>query len=169
MAQRQGGFRPSTAFLKFLLVGAAAFVINEIALYGFYDSPLATALPGRDTRVDLWLFAHPDARLLIASLLAVETAIVFKFYAHEHWTFRDRLRNGWIGVRLVSFNLSCLAGTLVSVGAVNVLTPIFGLSPYITNVAGVCAGFMLNWITSAHLVWPHRETACPVPVRSHDG
>ena len=66
----------SPEFVKFLMVGSVAFVVNQLALYLLYDAPLFSFLPGKDTRIDLGLVAHPDARLLIASSVAVEVAIL---------------------------------------------------------------------------------------------
>ena len=147
---------PSSPLVKFLAVGAVAYVITQAGLLLFYD--VLPLLPHKDTRVDLLLFTHPDIRLLIASALAVEMAIIFKFYANEHWTFTDRERHGWFGARLVGFNISCLASAAITVGAVNVLTPVFDLSPYITNTIGTLLGFMANYVVSAYIIWPHRHS-----------
>lgn len=146
-------------FLKFLLVGAAAFLVNQVALYVFYDSPLAAALPGKDAEIDFGLFAHPDARLLIASALAVEVAIVFKFVWSEGWIFRDRRSDGGVASRFVHFNISCAASSVLTIAITNILTPVFGISPYVSTAIGVLCGFMLNWIWSARLVWPEKPAA----------
>lgn len=154
---RNGG---PTPFLKFLIVGAIAYVITQAGLALFYD--LLPILPAKDTHANLILFTHPDIRLLIASALAVEMAIVFKFYANEHWTFIDRKRRGWFGARLAAFNAGSLASAAVTIGAVNVLTPVFGLSPYITNTIGTLLGFLVNYVISAYIIWPlkhHAEAA----------
>lgn len=146
-------------FLKFLLVGAVAFAVNYLALYAFYDSPLAAALPDKDTRIDFGLLAHPDARLLIASALAVEVAIVFKFVWSEGWIFRDRRSEGGLINRLVHFNVSCAASSALTIAVTNVLTPVFGISPYIATAVGVLCGFMLNWVWAARLVWPEKQAS----------
>lgn len=146
-------------FLKFLLVGAVAFAVNQLALYAFYDSPLASALPSKDTGIDFGIFDHPDARLLIASALAVEVAIVFKFVWSEGWIFRHRRAEGAVGSRFVHFNVSCAASAVLTIGVTNVLTPAFGISPYLSTAVGVLCGFMLNWIWAARLVWPEKPAA----------
>src|SRR5437867_6132750 len=86
-----------TTLVKFLTVGGVAFLINQMGLYLLYDSPIFWLLPAKDTRADLLLFSHPDIRLLISSIVAVEAAILFQFNAHERWTFRKRVQSGWIG------------------------------------------------------------------------
>ena len=139
-------------FLKFLLVGGIAFVINQAALLLLYD--VLPVLPARDRDFDFGLFTHPDIRLLLASALAVEVAIVFKFYALEHWTFRDRPRRGWGPFRFLQFNVTSIVGPIIIVSTVNVLTPVFGISPYISLSVGTLAGFLANWAFSAYLIWP---------------
>lgn len=147
----------SPEFVKFLAVGAAAFVVNQIGLYVLYDSPLAAALPDKDVRIDFGLIEHPDARLLIATILAVEAAIVFKFVWSEGWIFRSRRSDEWIGRRFIHFNISCAASSVLTVAVTNVLTPVFGISPYLATAAGVLCGFMLNWVWAARLVWPEKR------------
>lgn len=147
----------SSPFARFLFVGAVAYVINQAALLLLYD--ILPFLPAKDTDANLLLFTHPDVRLLVASAIAVEAAIVFKFFANEHWTFTDRVRHGFVGARLAAFNVGCLASAAVTLGAVNLLTPVFGLSPYIANTIGVLFGFVANYAVSAYIIWPHRHTA----------
>lgn len=145
----------SPEFLKFIVVGAIAYFINQGALLLLYD--VLPVLPARDRDFDLGLFTHPDIRLLLASAMAVETSIVFKFYALENWTFRDRARRGWGLYRFLQFNASCILSPIITVTTVNVLTPVFGISPYISNTIGTVFGFAANWAFSAYLIWPHTQ------------
>lgn len=154
-----GRFGLSPEFLKFLMVGAAAFVVNYVVLYLLYDAPLFGFLPGKDVEVDLAFVTHPNARLLIASPLSVEAAILFKFVWSEGWIFRSRRAEGALWARMVHFNLSAAASAVLTVTVANVLTPVFGITPYASTAVGVLCGFMLNWIWSARLVWPDRPTA----------
>lgn len=162
-AVRAFSARPDTGatLLRFILVGGVAFFVHQGGLYALYDSPLSGLLPSKDTRVDLALFTHPDIRLLIASVLAVQTAIVFKFVLNERWTFRTRPQRTWIGGRFVQFNLSALASAIIVVLTANVLTPVFGMSPYLATAIGVLAGFTFNWAWSSWLIWPSRRSRRP--------
>ena len=146
----------SPAFLKFLLVGGIAYVVTQVALLLLYD--VLPILPARDRDFDFGLFTHPDIRLLLASVLAVEAAIVFKFYALEHWTFRDRPRRGWGPVRFLRFNVTSIVGPIIVVGTVNVLTLVFDVSPYISLSIGVLGGFLANWGFSAYFIWPRARS-----------
>ncbi len=142
----------SPEFLKFLLVGGIAFLIALAAFELLYD--VLPVLPARDTDFDFVLFTHPDIRLLLASALAVEVAIVFKFFALENWTFRDRPRRGWGPVRFLRLNAASIVGQIITVATVNVLTPVFGISPFISLSIGTLLGFLANWAFSAYLIWP---------------
>ena len=144
----------SSSFVRFLIVGAIAYAITQAVLAMFYD--LLPILPAKDDRLDLGLFLL-NVRLFAASAIAVECAIIFKFVANEHWTFASRLAQGWLGARLFAFNLSCLASAGVTLAAVNVLTPVFGLSPYISSSIGTLLGIAINYAISAYLIWPHRR------------
>lgn len=144
-------------FLSFLAVGGMAFVVTEVMLYLAYDSPLLWFLPEKDTEFGIGGINHPDARLLIASAFAVEVAILFKFIAYEYWTFRHRRRPATLPVRLLQLNLASLLGAAVTVAIVNVITPVLGLSPYISTPVGVLAAFMLNWVASSNVIWPEHE------------
>ena len=151
-----------------------AFVVTEVALYLIYGHPPASFLPDlsglfwflpdKDTHFGIEPFEHPDIRLLIASALAVETAIAFKFLAYERWTFRDRPRHARLPVRFLQLNVASMLGTGVTLAVVNVLTPLLDISPYITTPIGVLAAFMLNWVASSHLIWrEHKPEAAQSP------
>lgn len=142
--------------LKFVFVGALAYLVNQAALFLLYD--VAPFLPEKDTGIDLLLFRYPDVRLLITSFVAVQCAIVFKFGIHESWTFRDRRRDGPIIARFLQFNVSSVLSPIVTLSAVNVLTPALDISPYVANTIGAVLGFIVNWLLSIHIIWPgHRR------------
>ena len=147
--------------LKFFFVGALAYLVNQGALFFLYD--VAPIFPDKDTGVDLLLFTYPDARLLITSFIAVQCAILFKFGIHEHWTFRDRRGDGWIVARFVQFNLSSFLSPVINLAAVNILTPLLDISPYASNTVGAVLGLSVNWLLSAHIIWPHPREAADTP------
>ena len=154
-----------TTLAKFLVVGGIAFLINEAALFLFYDSPVFWFLPSKESSIDLGIW-DPEVRLLIASVLAVEVAIVFQFNSHERWTFRHRRRKGWIVARFAKFNLSSIVSPMVSVATVNLLTPVIRdevglgpIAPYVSNAIGVGFGFSWNWVLNSTVIWPHHPPA----------
>jgi putative flippase GtrA len=154
-----------TTFVKFLIVGGIGFVVNTFVLYLLYDSPLAgLLLPDKDTNADIGLFVHDDIRLLVASVVAVECAIITQFNFHDRWTFRKRSHSGWIGARFAKFNLSSIVSPIIVVVTVNVLTPVIRdaagddsligkVAPYLANTAGVLLGFTWNWTLNSLVIW----------------
>jgi putative flippase GtrA len=158
-----------TTLVKFLIVGGVGFLINTAFLWLFYDSPAFDfILPDRHTATDLGIVTHNDIRLLIASIAAVEIAIICQFNLHERWTFRWRPQDGWIGQRFAKFQLSSIISPIIVVATVNLLTPelrsaagdndIFrSLAPYIANGIGVLLGFIWNWTLNAFVIWPHQR------------
>ncbi len=146
-----------TTFVKFIIVGGLAYLINQFGLFLLYDSPVFWFLPEKNTEVDFWLFTHPDIRLLISSVVAVEIAIVFQFSSHERWTFRRRSRRGWWITRFLKFNLSSIVSPIIIVVTTNVLTLTLDVNPYISNTIGVLIGFMWNWTVNSLIIWPSQR------------
>lgn len=149
--------RLSSTLFKFLIVGGIAYFINQFALFLLYDTSLFWFLPAKDTAAGFLLFTHPDLRLLLSSILAVEVAIVFQFNSHERWTFRDRARQGWGLFRFLRFNLTSAGSPIIIVVTVNTLTPMFGISPYLSNTIGILAGVTWNWTMNNLVIWPQRQ------------
>ena len=149
--------RLSSTLVKFMIVGGIAYLINQSVLFLLYDTSLFWFMPAKDTAAGFLLFTHPDIRLLLASILAVEVAIIFQFNAHERWTFRDRVRQGRGLVRFLKFNLTSVGSPIIIVVTVNTLTPMFGISPYISNTIGVLGGVTLNWTMNTLVIWPRQQ------------
>jgi len=161
--------RLPTTLVKFLIVGGIGFCVNQSFLFLFYDSPVFWFFPAKDTNADL---LHPDLRLLISSILAVEIAIISQFSLHEAWTFRKRERRGLALTRFLKFNLSSIVSPIIIVLTINILTPIVRnasgedspldvLAPYISNGIGVLLGLTWNWTLNTLVIWPRTITAEP--------
>lgn len=159
-----------TTFVKFVIVGGIGFLIFQFFLFLLYDSPAFWFLPSQDTSLDLGLFTISDVRLLIASIVAVEIAIICQFNLHERWTFRWRPRASWIGQRFIKYQLSSIMSPIIVIVTVNTLTPvlrsaagddslIFTMAPYISSAIGVLLGFTWNWMLGSLIIWPHQRQA----------
>src|SRR4030042_1765815 len=59
----------SSTFIKFSVVGAIGYLVNQFFLFLFYDSPAFPFLPEKDTNTHIVFFTHPDVRLLIATIV----------------------------------------------------------------------------------------------------
>jgi putative flippase GtrA len=161
-----------TTLVKFLIVGGIGFLINEAVLFVLYDSNVASFMPDKHTSVHLVLFSVSDSRLLLASIIAVEFAIVCQFNLHERWTFRSRNREGNIFARFFKFNAGSIVSPIVTVLAVNLLTPVIRnaagddsiigkAAPYLANSGGVLVGFTWNYLLNSLVIWPHERAEAP--------
>jgi len=143
----------SSTFIKFSIVGTIGYVVNQFFLYVFYDSPAFPFLPEKDTSARIIFFTHPDVRLLIATVIAVELAILSNFLWHNLWTFSDRSNRLPMLLRLIAFNITSIGSPIISVTTVNILTPNFGINAYIANSIGVALGMTWNWVWNTRLIW----------------
>ena len=162
-----------TTLVKFLIVGGIGFLINQFVLFLSYDAGAFWFFPAKHTHVDLGLLTAGDSRLLLASIVAVEVAIVCQFNFHERWTFRKRNREGNIVARFFKYNLSAAVSPLITVVCVNTLTPVFrdaagnesvirSLAPYLANTVGVLLGFTWNYTLNTLVIWPHMRHQEPL-------
>jgi putative flippase GtrA len=158
-----------TTIVKFLIVGGIGFLINQAVLFLLYDAGIAPFLPDKDANLHLIILTASDARLLIASIIAVEFAIVCQFNLHERWTFRRRNRDGNILARFFKFNAGSIVSPIVTVLCVNLLTPVIRdaagdgspiakAAPYLANSCGVLLGFTWNYLINSLVIWPHERT-----------
>jgi putative flippase GtrA len=105
----------------------------------------------------LWLLVTVfSVNYVLATVVAIEVAIVFNYLCHEHWTWRDRpARSGqerWS--RLLRFNAmtaltSIVGGVLITAS----LVELFGLPPVAANIVSVVALGLLNFAGADSLVF----------------
>jgi len=150
---KAGGY---TTLLKFLVVGAIGFFVNQFFLFLLYDTPVLWFLPKAETQADVLFVTVGVVRLLIASIVAVEISIVSNFFFHDRWTFRDRQKKP-LPIRFAQFNLTSFGSPLISVATINVLTPNFGIHYFISNSIGIALGMSWNWLWNTRLVWRSRD------------
>jgi putative flippase GtrA len=158
----------SRTLIKFLIVGGVGFFINQFVLFLVYDTSVFWFLPDKGKDVSFALFTEPDIRLLIASIMAVEVAVICQFNFHERWTFRERNRTGFIFVRFLKYNAASAVSPFITVLCVNLLTPVFRdaagegsiigkAAPYLANSIGVMLGFTWNYTLNTMIIWPHHR------------
>jgi putative flippase GtrA len=132
---------------RFLLVGGISFLANQALLALLYEHLLAQAPSRLQTAAGAL-----DARLLLASCLAVEGSILLRFLLNDNWTFRKRRRASFRR-RLYASNFGSLGSPLIALACVNLLTPLTGISYLVTNALGVLLGLGWNWLWSSRVVW----------------
>lgn len=102
------------------------------------------------------LAGYFELHYLIATALAVESAIVHNFFWHERWTWGDRRLAGTPGRwrRLVRFNAA--SGTVALTGNLlfmSVLVGQLGLHYLVGNVTSIASCALLNFLISDRLVF----------------
>lgn len=154
-----------TTFIKFAIVGGVGFVIGQCVIFIVYHSPLFAFL-SEESR-DFGLVTVPDFRYFIATVVAVETAIIAQFNSHERWTFRKRRLSASTMRRFVQFNLSAGVGAVIIVVMASVFKTGLGplpdwLEPYVSFALGVGIGFMWNLTMNSFFIWPNQRESEPV-------
>ncbi len=145
--------RGSTTFFKFLVVGTFGYLVSVLFIYLLYDSPAFPFLPDKGSTVALPFGLDGQPRLIIATVVAVEMSILSNFFWHNVWTFSDRARRLPMGQRFVVFNLTSIGSPAIQFVTVNVLTPNFGVSPYLAIALGVAIGMTWNWLWNVQVIW----------------
>lgn len=125
-----------SAFLRFALVGAAGFVVNEAALWIGLHPPLHL---GKDAA---WFFAFAPA-------------VTFTWWGNRTFTFREHASSGaramlheW--VRFVATNSF---GALINLAVYELLIHLTGADPLLALACGVLAGMVFNFTLSKRLVF----------------
>ncbi len=115
-------------FLRFGTVGALGVLVNSGVLF------LAHGVAGLS--------------LLLASMLAVELAILNNYFWNERWTFGTAQLSLW---RLAKFNLTSLGGLLISLGVLHLLVTYAGMHYLLANLAGIAMA--TGWNFGLSLLW----------------
>ncbi|MEM7825141.1 MAG: GtrA family protein [Candidatus Aenigmatarchaeota archaeon] len=142
----------SAIFIKFLIVGTIGFAVNTTILFILYDTSFFP-LPPKYTQWHVLKFTHPDARLFISSIIAVETSIISNFLWHDKWTFRRRPKYDPLYTRFLKFNIVGIFSPIIQVITVNILTPFLGIYYLISNAIGVLLGLTWNWLWNSKVIW----------------
>jgi len=132
LMQRQ---RELARFAKFCLVGGSGVVVNMGLLW------LLTEFAG--------------LYYLLSSAIGIETSIITNFTLNEFFTFSDRRSQGLKGFlkRLLKFNLVSLAGLGVNMGLLWFLTSGVGLYYLISNLFGIAAATLWNYLVNVLWTW----------------
>jgi putative flippase GtrA len=118
--------------LKFCLVGASGVVTNTAVLFGLKE------------------FVHFP--LFLASILAVECAIITNFLLNDNYTFAADIQDDLPYYRFAKFNIVCAFGMAANVLTLVVLTSA-GLYYLIANLVGVLVAVGINYGGSCKFIW----------------
>jgi len=98
---------------------------------------------------------------LVATIIAVETAVLHNFTWHEHWTWHERTRSNSAGLvgRLVRFHLA--NGTISILGNVFLMWLFVSrlhLHYFLANILAIGTCSIANFFASHHLVFRKETT-----------
>ncbi len=99
-----------------------------------------------------WLRLH----YLVGTALAVEAAVLYNFFWHEHWTWSDRTCPDQYAVwkRLARFHLAngalSIAGNLI---LMRLLVGVFSMNYVVANLTTIAVCSYLNFLTSDRFVF----------------
>ena len=122
--------------IKFAIVGGGGFLVNMGLLF--------------------ILTRYLSVRLEIASLIAIEVAILSNFSWNNIWTFRKRHTQNSFGSRLFRYHLvSGLAG-IVNYLVLILLVNVFGLHDMFSNLIGITIASVINFTLNSLWTWSVR-------------
>ena len=124
--------RGSVRFARFALAGTGGLLV-QVATLAVLTSLL-------------------NVNYLVATLVAVEAAILSNFVWHQRWTFRDR-SGSWLE-RLIRFNaLNAMTSIVGSVVLTALFVETMGLHPVMANLLSVAALSLINFVGADRLVF----------------
>ena len=107
----------------------------------------------------LWtLVALLGLPLLVASVLATETAILNNFFLNDRWTFRSSGEHSSLVQRLLRFNAVSLGGMAINALLLMVLTYYAGLYLLIANLIAVGGAMCWNYMINSRWTWRGTKT-----------
>jgi dolichol-phosphate mannosyltransferase len=123
-------------FFKFCLVGASGVGVN----LGIF-----------------WLltrFGGMGEEDFLALAIAIEASIISNFTLNEFFTFRDRRSPGSSFVlRLLKFNVICIAGAGIQAGVYALLYHALGIYDLVSNLIGIVIAFLWNYLFNTWWTW----------------
>lgn len=112
--------------LKFSTVGFSGLLVNMGVLYVLSD------------------YFH--IFYIISSIIAIETSIITNFFLNDLWTWSDREKKIFLQ-RLIQYHISVgLTAILVNWLLLIFFTEVLGIYYLISNMLGIAAGTLLNFI-----------------------
>ena len=102
---------------------------------------------------------------LVATAIAVETAVLHNFVWHQRWTWRDRPAGSArrTALRLARFHLLNGAVSMVgNLGVMTILAGTLGIDPIAANVVAIATCSVVNFLASEVLVFRTSQVAVAV-------
>ncbi|MBN1643322.1 MAG: glycosyltransferase family 2 protein [Dehalococcoidales bacterium] len=122
-------------FIRFCLVGASGVGVN-IGVFA-----LLTRLGGMN---------ESD---FLALAIAIEISIITNFTLNDFFTFRDRRSSGCFLLRLLKFNVICLAGAGIQTGVYALLYHGLGIYDLLSDFIGIIVAMIWNYLLNTWITW----------------
>jgi dolichol-phosphate mannosyltransferase len=119
--------------IRFIIVGLSGVVVNQGLLW------LLTDFGG--------------LRYYISAIFAIEASIISNFVLNDYFTFAKRRAGKSFLVRLLKFNVTCLAGAGIQYGLLLLFTSVFGIYYLISNLIAIVIAFLWNYFFSRNWTW----------------
>lgn len=121
--------------MKFCAVGLSGIIVNQGLLWSLTE------------------FA--GLRYYISALFAIEASIISNFVLNDYFTFSDRRtgRGKSFLVRLLKFNVTCLAGAGIQYVLLLLFTSALGIHYLISNLIAIAVAFLWNYFMSSWWTW----------------
>lgn len=117
---------------RFASVGAIGFGVNLAVLVLLHDAL--------------------GVNLIVAQLIAAETAIVGNFALHHNWTYSNFAAQKLLP-RFAKFNASSASGSLITLGGLALGVQVFHLHYLPALIAGAGAGMLWNLTMNKLVIW----------------
>ena len=160
-------FQKSKIFIKFLMVGTLSYLLNatllgllnrgQIYFIGILSKPLLSFIPTSET-ASKFLFLTVD-RLLVSSIISIESSIILNFILHENWTFKSRSHQGSILIRFLKFNITSIGSPIIQFTSIQIAARLLGVHEQIGLAVGVIIGLFFNYAVNLLWIWK----AVPTP------
>jgi putative flippase GtrA len=99
---------------------------------------------------------------LLATVLAVEAAVIHNFLWHERFTWKDRERTTSAAVRFIKFNLTNgLLSILGNLGLMKLLVGVFHLNYIAANLVAITLCSLANFLISDRFVFQRKTPVSP--------
>jgi dolichol-phosphate mannosyltransferase len=104
----------------------------------------------------IFLKEYAGFLLPVASLVAIEAAILNNFLWNDLWTFKSggqhqKISSRW--QRLISFEIVSAGGAAIDFAILNLSVYIIGIDYRIANIIGILVGFAWNFLVNRRMTW----------------
>jgi dolichol-phosphate mannosyltransferase len=136
LSRRQGAaWEELTKILRFAVVGCSGIIVNMGLL---------------------WLLTEAAGiYYLVSSIIAIEASILNNFLWNDRWTFGGDTGHQAkpLAYRIALFHGVSLVGAAINWLVLFALTEFGGIYYLLSNMAGILAGFIWNYLVNRHLTW----------------